>query len=129
MAPNPSLHRKPTAAFSGCVFPVSSNVRQHAVRLRTALVLAHTLVVLSVVFVAYSLKHYLAIMNGVLPNVAALSPPGARIIANGSAEGMLLSAVFSAADFALYQLAGWFIAWVLAVAAVVALHRAKSRAA
>ena len=97
-------------------------------KLRTAMILAHACVVLSVVFMAYSLKNYLAVSNIVLPSVTASAAPGASAIDPRSLQGVMLFAIESYESFALYQLVGWTVAWVLSVAAVVVLHRAKSRA-
>ena len=96
-------------------------------KLRAALMISHALHMLAVVFVAYSAKHYLMATKVVLPIVVALAEPGVGVIDDRSAAGIVLSAVQSYADFALYQLAGWAGAWVLSVAAVIAVHRAKSR--
>ena len=98
-------------------------------KLRTATILAHAGVVLSVVFVVYSLKNYLAVSNVVVPSVAALTAPGTNAIESASLQRAWLSTVESYESFALYQLVGWTVAWVLSVAAVVVLHRAKARAA
>ena len=97
-------------------------------KLRTAMILAHACIALSVVFVAYSLKNYLAIKNVVVPSVAALTALGASAVEPGSLRGAWLSTVESYESFAFYQLVGWAVAWVLSVAAVVVLHRAKPRA-
>ena len=97
-------------------------------KLRTAKILSHICVVLSLIFLVHSLKNYLLVSDIVLPNLATLSELGTAIVDPQSIQQVWLSTVEAYEAFARYQVIGWFVAWVLSLVTVVALHRSTPSA-
>ena len=97
-------------------------------KLRTAKVLAHICVVLSLTFTVYSLKNYLLVSDILLPNLATLSKLDAAIIDSQSVQQVWLSTVEAYETFARYQVIGWTVVWMLSLVAVVVLHRSTPSA-
>jgi len=96
-------------------------------KLRTAKILSHICVVLFLMFLVHSLKNYLLVRDILLPNLATLSKLGAAIVDPQGAQQVWLSTVEAYEAFALFQVIGWSVAWVLSLVTVIALHRFRPR--